>query len=342
MVVVVEGYFDQIALCRAGVESALATNGTALTPDHARALLRRTKTVVLLFDGDAAGERALARALEILLPEGLRVRAARLPAGEDPDSLLRTAGVDALRAVIESAPAALDVVIDRAASAGNETPWQKADAVAAVAPLLARVPSALERGEYCARLAMAVGTEARHVEAAVRAAERGEDAREAVPVGPRRSGPEDRNLRQLARCLVEYPALARRADRDALVELLPQGAYADLILALHDAADERPDAPATEIAAALEGEARTLFHALSVEADALNEQLAARTIDDTLEWLRDQQRKRASRDITRRLRSAELDPEEKRRLLEERQRLLHEQRLAEVKAAVPTSAGPPA
>ena len=342
LAVVVEGYFDQIALCRAGVESALATNGTALTPDHARALLRRTKTVVLLFDGDAAGERALVRALEILLPEGLRVRAARLPAGEDPDSLLRKQGPDALRAVIDSAPAALDVVIDRAASAGSETPWQKADAVAAVAPLLARVPSALERGEYCARLAMAVGTEARHVEAAVRAAERGEDAREAVPVGPRRSGPEDRNLRQLARCLVEHPALARRADRDALVELLPKGSYAELIVALHDTAEEHPNASAVEIAAALEGEARTLFHALSVEADALSEQLAARTIDDTLEWLRDQQRKRASRDITRRLRSAELDPDEKRRLLEEKQRLLLEQRRAEVKAAVPTSAGPPA
>ena len=47
---------------------------------------------MLLFDGDAAGERAIERALEILLPEGLRVRAARLPAGEDPDSLLRAQG----------------------------------------------------------------------------------------------------------------------------------------------------------------------------------------------------------------------------------------------------------
>jgi DNA primase len=339
--VVVEGYFDQIALCRAGVESAVATNGTALTPDHARGLLRRTKNVVLLFDGDAAGERALSRALEILLPEGLRVSAAALPAKEDPDSLLRKQGPDALRAAIEAAVPALDLIIDRAASQGHETPWQKADAVAAVAPLLARVPTALDRAEYCARLAMAVGSEARHVEAAVRAVERGEDAREAVPAGPRRSGPEERNLRQLARCVVEHPALARRIDRDELAELLPAGAYRELVSALVDAAEERPDASAAEIAASLQGDARMLFHALSVEVDALSEELAARTLDDTFEWLRDQQRRRVERDITRRLRSSELHPDEKRQLLEERQRLLHERQRAGMKAA-PSSAGPPA
>ena len=70
--VIVEGYFDQIALCRAGVDAALATCGTSLTPDHARALLLRTKTVVLLFDGDVAGQAAAERSLPILLAEGLR------------------------------------------------------------------------------------------------------------------------------------------------------------------------------------------------------------------------------------------------------------------------------
>ena len=89
---VVEGYFDLIALHRAGVEAALATCGTALSAEHARNLRRRTQEVVLLFDGDEAGQRAMERALEVLLPEGLRVRAAVLPAGDDPDSFLRAHG----------------------------------------------------------------------------------------------------------------------------------------------------------------------------------------------------------------------------------------------------------
>ncbi|HXK25380.1 MAG TPA: toprim domain-containing protein, partial [Myxococcota bacterium] len=334
--VVVEGYFDQIALCRAGVECAVATNGTALTPDHARALLRRTRNVMLLFDGDAAGERALERALEVLLPEGLRVRAAELPAKEDPDSLLRKQGPDALRAVIDAAVPALDLIIDRAASRGHETPWQKADAVAAVAPLLMRVPTALDRGEYCARLAMAVGTEVRHVEAAVRAAERGEDAREAVPIGVRRSGPEERNVRQLARCLVEHPALALRVDRDELSELLPRGEHADLVLALVDAVRERPGAPAPELAAALPEPSRKLYFAFSAESELPIEE---RTFDDTVRWLRDQQQKRARREITRQMR-VQRDPDEMNRLFQEKQRL-QEQQAKDVKADH-TTVGPPA
>jgi DNA primase len=340
-VVVVEGYFDQIALCRAGIDAALATCGTALTPDHARALLRRTRHVVLLFDGDSAGERALERALEVLLPEGLRVQAARLPAGEDPDSLLVRRGAEALRQVVDAAPPALDVLIERAARAGTETPWQKADAVAAVAPLLARVPSALERGEYCARLALAVGTEPRHVEAAVRAAERGEDAREAVPIDVRRAAPEERNLRQLTRCLVEHPGLSGQLAGVALEELLPRGSHAELIAAIAgSAADGRISVP--QLAASLSEPARALLHALSVEGDAVPEEIAARTVADTLEWLREQRRRRVERDITRRLRSAELDPDEKRRLLEERQRLLHERRRDAIDPADQPSVGPPA
>ncbi|HEY5656674.1 MAG TPA: DNA primase, partial [Myxococcota bacterium] len=161
-VVVVEGYFDCIALHRAGIEEAVATCGTALTEDHARNLYRRTRNVVMLFDGDEAGQRAMVRALEVLLPAGLRARAALLPPGEDPDSFLAGQGADALRALVDGAPSAVDVVIDRAASQDTSTPWGKADAVAAVAPLLARIPSAVERHEYCNRLALAVGTEARH------------------------------------------------------------------------------------------------------------------------------------------------------------------------------------
>jgi DNA primase len=340
--VIVEGYFDQIALCRAGLDAALATCGTSLTPDHARALLLRTKTVVLLFDGDAAGERAMERALEVLLPAGLRVCAARLPAGEDPDSLIARQGSEALRAVVESAPAALDVLIDRAAAAGIETPWQKADAVAAVAPLLSRVPSALERGEYCARLALSVGTEVRHVEAAVRAAERGEDARDAVPIDARRTGPEERNLRQLARNLVEHPKLGRRLAREELARLLPSGPLAELILAVVDAAEDEPTLRIADLAAALSDAARAILHALAVAEDAISEEIAARTVDDTLEWLREQRRKQNEREITRRLRSAELEPDEKLRLLAERQRLLHERKQSGIDPVDHTSVGPPA
>jgi DNA primase len=323
--VVVEGYFDQIALCRAGVGEALATCGTSLTADHARGLRRRTQTVVLLFDGDAAGERAMLRALEVLLPAGLRVHAAMLPEGDDPDSLLLREGGDALRGLVDAAPAALDVAIARAVAGGRETPWEKADAVAGVAPLVALVTSPIERQEWCARLAFAAGTEARHVEAAVAAAARGQDARDAVPVAPRKSGPEERNLELFARSLVEHPALGARVPKDEIAALVAGGPYAELIRALvEEAGDRAIDLEA--LAMRVQGEARDLLRRLAIASDPLDLGTAERTVADTLRWLREHQLRRREREITARLRDPSAGEAERRRLLEERQQLLQQRR----------------
>jgi DNA primase len=319
-VVVVEGYFDCIALHRAGIGEAVATCGTALTSDHARNLRRRTRNVVMLFDGDDAGQRAVERALEILLPAGLRARAALLPPGDDPDTFLAREGAAALCALVDAAASAVDVVIERAATGDTSTPWGKADAVAAVAPLLARIPSAVERHEYCSRLALAVGSEARHVEAAVRAAERGDDARDAVPVAPRRDGPEERNLRQLARSLVEHPALGSRVGRDELAALVAPCPLTELISALVDAG-AAVDLEA--VAAQLGDEARVLLRSLAVDDEALDEDAARRTVDDTLEWFRKRQLKRQKRELTQQLRDPGADADA---VLREKQRLISEKK----------------
>ena len=178
---------------------------------------------MLLFDGDEAGQRAMERALEVLLPEGLRVRAAVLPAGEDPDSFLRAARApSALRKLVDEAVPALDRVIGARRGTRPQHPGREGpDAVAAVAPLLALIPSAVEAGDFAQALALALDVEPHHVEAAVRAAKRGEDARDAVPIPPRRSGPEERNLRQLARSLVEHPRSRGACPQG---ELAPAGA----------------------------------------------------------------------------------------------------------------------
>jgi len=87
-ILVSEGYFDVLRLHAAGFGHAVATCGTALTLDHARALSRFEAEIVLVYDGDAAGIRAADRGLDPLLAAGLAVRVLLLPAGEDPDSFL--------------------------------------------------------------------------------------------------------------------------------------------------------------------------------------------------------------------------------------------------------------
>lgn len=105
-VLVVEGYFDVIALAGVGVHEAVAPMGTALTEEQLTRLWRLTRAPVLMFDGDAAGRKAARRACERALPgiaPDRTLRIALLPAGKDPDDLAREGGADAVEAVIEQA-----------------------------------------------------------------------------------------------------------------------------------------------------------------------------------------------------------------------------------------------
>jgi DNA primase len=151
--IVVEGYFDVLGLHRAGLAEAVAPCGTALTEEHARRLHRYAPEVVLLFDGDAAGQRAAERCLPLLLAEGLRVRAAFLPAGEDPDSLVQKSGAPALRAIVDAAEPLLDHLIERAVKGAVDHAWQAADVTRQLAPFVRAIPDAVERAAYQRRLA---------------------------------------------------------------------------------------------------------------------------------------------------------------------------------------------
>ncbi|HKJ73133.1 MAG TPA: toprim domain-containing protein, partial [Alphaproteobacteria bacterium] len=112
-ILVVEGYMDVIALDQAGFGNAVAPLGTALTEDQLKLLWRLAPEPVLCFDGDQAGLRAAHRALERALPmlaPGISLRFAFLPDGEDPDTLVRRYGADAMRNLIASARPLTDVL----------------------------------------------------------------------------------------------------------------------------------------------------------------------------------------------------------------------------------------
>ncbi|PWJ71887.1 MULTISPECIES: DNA primase [unclassified Fibrobacter] len=116
-VIIVEGYFDMISLFQGGVTNVVAASGTALTETHASILARYAKTAYLVFDGDAAGQKATMRSLEIVLPKGIapRVFALSRPDGTkiDPDNFVNEQGPEAFRNALTTADDWLNYLASR-------------------------------------------------------------------------------------------------------------------------------------------------------------------------------------------------------------------------------------
>jgi len=106
--IICEGQIDMIMVFEAGLQNVVAGQGTAFTEHHAKMLKRVCNEVILCFDSDNAGREATEKAFRILSPQGISVRVAALPQGEDPDSLIRKEGADALRTIITDAPEFLE------------------------------------------------------------------------------------------------------------------------------------------------------------------------------------------------------------------------------------------
>lgn len=144
-VVLVEGYMDVLLLVAAGIGNVVATLGTAISSDQLRILGRFTRNVVAFFDGDEAGRAAAERAFAACGEAGVWAKAAFLPEGDDPDSFVRRRGVDAVRALLDSAGSLADFFLERVSSRTDASVPGKARAAAEVAGVARRIGDPLER-----------------------------------------------------------------------------------------------------------------------------------------------------------------------------------------------------
>ena len=113
--VVVEGYMDVVGLAQHGFYAAVATLGTAFSPNHAKILFRETNSVILCFDGDKAGQKAALRTIKILLPildGNKKLKILTLPNGDDPDDYIKQYGLKKFHAALDNSLAVADFVID--------------------------------------------------------------------------------------------------------------------------------------------------------------------------------------------------------------------------------------
>ena len=145
--IVCEGQVDVIRCHACGFERAVASQGTAFTKEHVQVLKKVADAAVLVFDGDGAGQKAAIRTGGDMLEAGMAVRVARLPPGEDPDSLLRTKGPEAFQACLDAAESlvAFQVRVARATESNPDAYDAISRAGRAVLQLVKRCSSAVVR-----------------------------------------------------------------------------------------------------------------------------------------------------------------------------------------------------
>ena len=255
--IVVEGYMDVVRLHQNGVTYAVATLGTATTPEHLKRAFRLVREIIFCFDGDKAGRAAAWRALGNALPEaqaGRELKFLFLPEGEDPDTLVGKEGKSAFEARYATAlPLSEYLVAHLTAAIDVSHADGKARFVAEARPLLERVPAGPYRELLLDRLAQAIGVSAERFMTIVgpMAAQPGaaQDAASASrPGAPARSAGRGGLVRQSVQNLLHFPAIAARLadqDRNALDAVTEPGV--EVLRELLDALQAQPAQHAAQL-----------------------------------------------------------------------------------------------
>src|SRR5450755_1171971 len=156
--IVCEGQLDLITVFEAGITNVVAPQGTAFTENQARILKRFVSEVVLCFDADTAGQKAAERSLDALLQNNLVVRVAEMPAGEDPDSMIRHRGKDEFEKRVAGARDFFDSWIEHeTASTDLDSLGAKMQLARKLADTVARVRDPLMRGQVANKISSRIG-----------------------------------------------------------------------------------------------------------------------------------------------------------------------------------------
>ena len=188
--ILVEGYMDAIALHQYGFDCAVASLGTALTADGATLLSKYTQQVVLIYDGDTAGQNATQRAIPLLERAGLKVRVLQLQGAKDPDEYLKKFGADKFKLLLEDSANRIEYQLNTIFKKYDlRIDDQKVQCVQEASDLIATLDSPIKREIYGKRVAEAAGISDKAVElevqkAGVRRRNRQKRAQEKIDLAP--------------------------------------------------------------------------------------------------------------------------------------------------------------
>ncbi len=273
--IVVEGYFDALRLSLAGFDHVVAPLGTSLTEAQAKLLRRYTAEVVLCYDSDAPGLRATFRAADVLLAEGVRVRVATMPEGDDPDTVVQRDGAPAFQSLLDDAVDVLERKLQLLERHGWFGDVHKArEALDRLLPTLRAASDPVTRELYVSRVAERLGiprdvvatetaaVKSRPVPTPVASSARGGGGPPSREAGPSRSDPRTPGAaieRALLRILLHHPEWLARARGEVATDRFAVPAFRRI----YEALQALPDgAPIGDALAGLDERARDAWHRL--------------------------------------------------------------------------------
>lgn len=218
--VLVEGYMDLISLWVAGIRNVVASLGTALTPAQAGLMRRFAERVVFLYDGDAAGQAAMARGAANLLEAGLELRVCRLPDGQDPDDTVRVLGRQGMQELLDGSEDYFRYRITEYRTQEHQaSPQQYRDFVVSLAEGASRIQDTILKHEQYQRIHRASGIPLEEIARLASSAVRFQKSGGTEPPDEDRAGiffgPESRRALELFSLFMRNPAV-RQAILDEL------------------------------------------------------------------------------------------------------------------------------
>lgn len=267
-VVVVEGNFDLVSLVGAGCPHVVAPLGTALTREQLRLLRRFTETIILLFDGDAAGRKAAVRAVPLFLAEQLSGRVAFLPDGHDPDTFVREEGLAALNQLLSAAKALPEFSLDFLLAEHGSGFDGKRKIIEELQPLMAAATSPLQRTLFVTHFAEKLGLPAEQLAAGLAKAEPSPELRvdrQAIAVPRQGLEPPTLAQRQLLAFMIHNPRHLPALEGAGIRDCLAGGIGEVIFLALQKLVADKVQVESEELLTVLpEGPERQLVAALLV------------------------------------------------------------------------------
>ena len=303
--IVVEGYLDQLSLFQGGIKNVVATLGTALTEEHLQILRPLVKQVVFLFDGDSAGQQAAGRAVRLCIKQGIDGRVVLMPAGQDPDSLIRSKGATAVLEYLKFGQSSLEFLIESYLQGTDRGAQARMRIVENIAPILAEIPDKMAQTLYAKELAERVGVPQVLIESAIRTRGVHKISSERKPDDPsaalNRQDPRHQQTQTewlILEQIVHHVPLRQKYLREELLDLFEEGPYKLLLAWLFTQYSQRNQWSEVDLISSIENPTlQGSFSALLLSPPTLTISEAERVVIDCVRKMRLQQLSYLERDL---------------------------------------------